>query len=58
MQGDLQKIIKKGEELIHDRKHWNEPNEDLGLAALPLEVTASAMEGNSNLSFISFHFFF
>ena len=29
--------------MIHDRKHWNQA-QDFGLAALPLEVTASAME--------------
>jgi len=46
-EGDLQKIIKKGEELNHDRKHWNEPSKDLGLAVLPLEATASAMEATS-----------
>ncbi len=38
-------MVKKGQEMIHDRKHWNEGG-PLGLAALPLEVTASAMEGN------------
>ena len=36
-------MMKKGEQMIHDRKHWNQA-EDVGLAALPLEVTASAME--------------
>lgn len=39
-------MIKKGEEMVHDRKHWDQPNEGIGLAALPLEVTASAMEGD------------
>ena len=53
MQGDLQKIIKKGEELIHDRKHWGQPSEDIGLSALPLEATASAMEGRNFVIFVN-----
>lgn len=34
--------------MIHDRKQWGEAKADFGLADLPLEVTASAMEGKSN----------
>eukprot|EP00794_Sanderia_malayensis_P007278 gene7278-8089_t len=45
-EGDLQQMIKKGQDMIHDRKHWNE-EVPLGLADLPLEVTASAMEATS-----------
>ena len=44
LQGDLQNLVKKGQEMMHDRKHWD-VKETLGLANLPLEVTASAMEG-------------
>eukprot|EP00795_Rhopilema_esculentum_P000953 gene953-10719_t len=45
-EGDLQDLVKKGEQIINDRKHWNDAR-DFGLAALPLEVTASAMEVTS-----------